>query len=72
MNIQEWKRSGKPQVSFRTGKGDTMLAMEVAEDFLYLISSSSANNIQVSINCPNPYKMQFYMSLHTIWSMTNK
>ncbi|WJX23529.1 hypothetical protein P8452_12732 [Trifolium repens] len=45
--IKEWKRCGKPKISFLNDKGDNVVAMEVAEDFLYLISSSSANNIQI-------------------------
>ncbi|KAF7837811.1 putative E3 ubiquitin-protein ligase LIN-1 [Senna tora] len=45
--FQDWKRNGKPHISFRTEKGDSLVAMEVVEDFLYLISSSSTSNIQI-------------------------
>ncbi|XP_054806841.1 putative E3 ubiquitin-protein ligase LIN-1 isoform X2 [Prosopis cineraria] len=44
---QEWKRNGKPQVSIFTGKGDSVIAMEVVEDFVYVITSSLTNNIQI-------------------------
>ncbi|KAL2997464.1 hypothetical protein AAZX31_09G043200 [Glycine max] len=45
--FKEWKRTKKPKVSILTDKGDNVAAMEVVEDFLYLISSSSPNNIQI-------------------------
>ncbi|KAH1231953.1 putative E3 ubiquitin-protein ligase LIN-1 [Glycine max] len=45
--FKEWKRTKKPKVSIFTDKGDNVAAMEVVEDFLYLISSSSPNNIQI-------------------------
>ncbi|KAI4317580.1 hypothetical protein L6164_025441 [Bauhinia variegata] len=45
--FKEWKRNGKSQISVLTQKGDKVLAMEVVEDFLYIISSSSAKNIQI-------------------------
>ncbi|XP_057430358.1 putative E3 ubiquitin-protein ligase LIN-1 isoform X2 [Lotus japonicus] len=45
--FKEWKRTRKPQISMLTDKGDNVVTMEVVEDFLYLISSSSANNIQI-------------------------
>ncbi|KAK7303780.1 hypothetical protein RJT34_14696 [Clitoria ternatea] len=45
--FKEWKRTKKPKVSVLTDKGDNVAAMEVVEDFLYLISSSSPNNIQI-------------------------
>nr|KYP62445.1 Myosin heavy chain kinase B [Cajanus cajan] len=45
--FKEWKRNKKSKVSILTDKGDNVAAMEVVEDFLYLISSSSPNNIQI-------------------------
>ncbi|XP_050921255.1 putative E3 ubiquitin-protein ligase LIN-1 isoform X2 [Lathyrus oleraceus] len=45
--FKEWKRSGKPKISILTDKGDNVVAMEVVEDFLYLISSSSTSSIQI-------------------------
>ncbi|TKY72592.1 putative E3 ubiquitin-protein ligase LIN-1 [Spatholobus suberectus] len=45
--FKEWKRTRKPNVSILTEKGDNVAAMEAVEDFLYLISSSSPNNIQI-------------------------
>lgn len=45
--FKEWKRSAKPKISILTDKGDNVVAMEVVEDFLYLISSSSASSIQI-------------------------
>ncbi|ESW10915.1 hypothetical protein PHAVU_009G249000 [Phaseolus vulgaris] len=45
--FKEWKRTRKPKLSILTDKGDNVVAMEVVEDFLYLISSSSPNHIQI-------------------------
>ncbi|KAJ1407660.1 WD40/YVTN repeat-like-containing domain superfamily [Sesbania bispinosa] len=45
--FKEWKRTRKPKISILTEKGDNVVAMEVVEDFLYLISSSSAYSIQI-------------------------
>uniref|UniRef100_A0A0R0G8W7 Uncharacterized protein n=1 Tax=Glycine max TaxID=3847 RepID=A0A0R0G8W7_SOYBN len=45
--FKEWKRTKRPKVSILTDKGDNVVDMEVVEDFLYLISSSSPNNIQI-------------------------
>ncbi|KAK4265773.1 hypothetical protein QN277_026785 [Acacia crassicarpa] len=45
--LQEWKRNGKPQISILTGKGGSVNAMEVVEDFIYIVTSSLANNIQI-------------------------
>ncbi|MED6213910.1 hypothetical protein PIB30_098017 [Stylosanthes scabra] len=46
--FKEWKkRTGKPKISIHSDKGDNVMAMEVVEDFIYLISSSSANSIQI-------------------------
>ncbi|KAK7329451.1 hypothetical protein VNO77_23620 [Canavalia gladiata] len=45
--LKEWKRTRKPKVSILSDKGDNVVAMEVVEDFLYLICSSSPNNIQI-------------------------
>ncbi|XP_027359906.1 putative E3 ubiquitin-protein ligase LIN-1 isoform X1 [Abrus precatorius] len=45
--FKEWKRARKPKVSILTDKGDNVVALEVVEDFLYQISSSSPNNIQI-------------------------
>ncbi|KAK7289927.1 hypothetical protein RIF29_03967 [Crotalaria pallida] len=45
--IKEWKKTGKSKFSVLTDKGDNVVAMEVVEDFIYIISSSSANNIQI-------------------------
>ncbi|XP_028751660.1 putative E3 ubiquitin-protein ligase LIN-1 isoform X2 [Neltuma alba] len=45
--FQEWKRKGKPQISILTGRGDSVIAMEVVEDFIYVVTSSLANNIQI-------------------------
>ncbi|KAL1320911.1 putative E3 ubiquitin-protein ligase LIN-1 isoform X2 [Arachis ipaensis] len=46
--FKEWKKKiGKPKISIHSDKGDSVMAMEVVEDFIYLISSSSANSIQI-------------------------
>ncbi|XP_019439295.1 PREDICTED: putative E3 ubiquitin-protein ligase LIN-1 isoform X2 [Lupinus angustifolius] len=45
--IKEWKKTGKSKFSIVMDKGDNVVGMEVVEDFIYLISNSSANNIQI-------------------------
>ncbi|KAE9598671.1 putative transcription factor WD40-like family [Lupinus albus] len=44
---KEWKKTGKSKFSILLDKGDKVVDMEVVEDFIYLISNSSANNIQI-------------------------
>ncbi|CAL0301616.1 unnamed protein product [Lupinus luteus] len=45
--IKEWKKTGKSKFLILPDKGDNVVAMEAVEDFIYLISSSSENNIQI-------------------------
>ncbi|KAK6803632.1 hypothetical protein RDI58_001416 [Solanum bulbocastanum] len=46
-HIKDWKKNKKPQISMSTEKGANVLAMEVVEDFIYLICSASMSNIQI-------------------------
>lgn len=46
--MQEWRRRSKPQISIATGRGTSVQAMAVVEDFIYLNCNSSPTIIQVT------------------------
>ncbi|KAJ8530874.1 hypothetical protein K7X08_023755 [Anisodus acutangulus] len=46
-HIKGWRKNKKPQISMSPEKGANVLAMEVVEDFIYLICSASMSNIQI-------------------------
>ncbi|XP_016495370.2 putative E3 ubiquitin-protein ligase LIN-1 [Nicotiana tabacum] len=46
-HIKDWRKNKKPQISMSPEKGSNVLAMEVVEDFIYLICSASMSNIQI-------------------------
>ncbi|KAM3358495.1 putative E3 ubiquitin-protein ligase LIN [Capsicum galapagoense] len=46
-HIKDWRKNKKPQISMSPEKGANVLAMEVVEDFIYLICSVSMSNIQI-------------------------
>ncbi|XP_019237489.1 PREDICTED: putative E3 ubiquitin-protein ligase LIN-1 isoform X2 [Nicotiana attenuata] len=46
-HIKDWRKNKKPQISLSPEKGSNVLAMEVVEDFIYLICSASMSNIQI-------------------------
>lgn len=46
-HIKDWRKNKKPQISMSPEKGGNVLAMEVVEDFIYLIFSASMSNIQI-------------------------
>ncbi|CAN4106227.1 unnamed protein product [Withania somnifera] len=46
-HIKDWRKNKKPQISMSPEKGANVLAMEVVEDFIYLICSASMSNIQI-------------------------
>lgn len=50
MLMQDWRRNIKPEISVKPEKGARVLAMEVVEDFIYLITSASRSSLQVKHN----------------------
>ncbi|KAJ8566002.1 hypothetical protein K7X08_008578 [Anisodus acutangulus] len=46
-HIKDWRKNKKPQISMSPEKGANVLAMEIVEDFIYLICSASMSNIQI-------------------------
>ncbi|KAJ0979798.1 hypothetical protein J5N97_015272 [Dioscorea zingiberensis] len=46
-SIKEWRRRSKPQLSIAMGRGKSVQAMAVVEDFIYLNCSSSPSIIQI-------------------------
>ncbi|XP_060197763.1 putative E3 ubiquitin-protein ligase LIN-1 [Lycium barbarum] len=46
-HIKDWRKNKKPQISVSPEKGANVLAIEVVEDFIYLICSASMSNIQI-------------------------
>lgn len=46
-SIKEWRRRSKPQISIATGRGTSVQAMAVVEDFIYLNCNSSPTIIQI-------------------------
>lgn len=45
--MQDWRKSSRPQISIVPDKGASILAMEVVEDFMYLNCSTSMSSLQV-------------------------
>lgn len=46
-HIKDWRKNKKPQISMSPEKGANVLAMEVVEDFIYLLCSTSMSFIQI-------------------------
>ncbi|KAJ4722163.1 RING-type E3 ubiquitin transferase [Melia azedarach] len=46
-NIKDWRCQSKSQISIVPGKGSSIQAMGVVEDFIYLNCSSSASSLQI-------------------------
>lgn len=46
--MQDWRRESKGQMCIKPEKKTNVVAMSVVEDFIYLITSSSPSNLEVS------------------------
>lgn len=45
--VQDWRRHSKPQMSMVPGKGASVLAMGIVEDFIYLNCNLSTSILEV-------------------------